>query len=189
MTVTNLVILSAMLSAVAPAVVAAQQISSEIYGGVVLERDEDFDGTLYPIDQGQTFGAAIYVSGTIPNVGFGVDVMSTKALYIGFPGEYISTLSLMAVARYETSITPVLTGYVGGGLGVIRNTYDTGTIVADNVAGGQVSLGLRYDLSDVASVFTEVKHQRGFKDAYFAEYDDTQAYHSNSVLIGYRHNF
>jgi len=173
---------------------AAQDFSVEIFGGVTFERDQDYSGVDYPMDVGDALGVAVYYNGydsLSPNLSFGLDLFATHSLYIGYPDEYIDTVSLMAVARYEHAVSQTLSVYGGAGLGAIWNTYDfPGDRVEDIVPGGQLSIGGVYSFNDMQAVFLELRHQRGFDDASFDDLGgDTQEYHSTSLLIGYRHSF
>ena len=97
----------------------------------------------------------------------------------------------MLVARWSGALAPGTTGYVGAGLGAIRVTYDVGASFPafsgdDTVAGGQISLGLRYAVG-AGQIFTELKHQEAFDDASIRGVD--VGYSSTSVIAGFRFAF
>lgn len=183
---------SILATAVAFAATAApaQDWAVDLYAGLTLERNENYEGVLYLTEIGRVFGAGVYRDGLRGGLSLGLDVMSTRALYVGYPGEYIESLSLMAVVRKNFQIKPNLNSYVSGGLGAIRNIFeDTGIRYSDTVFGGQVALGVSYELASGPAIFSEVKYQKGFEDGYFSALDESQAYHSTSVVLGVRLGF
>jgi hypothetical protein len=142
------------------------------------------------MDAGNLLGFGIYTNGLLPGFSTGVDIMGTRALYTGFPGEYIETLSVMAVLRKDFPLGQSMDGYVSGGVGAIRNTYADGDVdYRDTVAGAQISVGLRRSIGAGMNVFGEVKHQTGLKDAYFSDLDVEQSYSSTSLLFGFQFGF
>lgn len=160
----------------------------EIYGGATAERSEVYDGTSYDMDSGGVLGLGIYRDGLLPGLTLGLDLMGTRALYTGYPGEYIETLSLMAVLRKDFALGQRLEGYVAGGLGAIENTYDDGdTDYSQVVPGAQLSLGLRQAVGGSTSLFGEIKHQVGLEDADVDGVD--QSYSSTSLLFGVQFGF
>jgi Outer membrane protein beta-barrel domain len=182
--------LAALALAVTASGAAAQDWTVEVYGGLTGERTEVWDDTPYQMDSGNALGVGAYTDGLLPGFTVGVDVMGTRALYTGFPGEYIESLSLMAVLRKDFPLGQALEGYVAGGIGAIRNTYYDGPDdYSDTVAGAQLSLGLRHNLAGSSAIFGEVKHQAGLKDAYYDDLSLGQSYESTSVIAGYAFSF
>jgi opacity protein-like surface antigen len=182
--------LAAIALAVTASSAAAQDWTVEVYGGLVGERTEAYDDVDYKMDSGNALGFGAYSDGILSGFTVGVDVMGTRALYVGFPGEYIESLSLMAVLRKDFPLGDALEGYVSGGIGAIRNTYDAGDVdYSDTVAGAQLSLGLRHNLAGSSAIFGEVKHQAGLKDAFYEDLSVTQSYESTSVIAGYAFSF
>ncbi len=168
---------------------AALDWSAEVYGGISNERDEDYDGKSYPVDQGNTYGVGIYANGLIPGFTVGVDLMSTSALWTGYTDESVESISLMAVVRKDFAIGQSLEAYASGGLGAIRVNYlYLGEDFAGVVAGGQLAVGLRHSVGANASIFGEVKYQTAFKDADISA-TETQGYHSTNILVGFKLGF
>lgn len=178
----------------------AQSWTAEVYGGVVLERSEDYSQspgspTAFDLDSGTALGLGLYTDAWVPGFELGLDLMSTRAGYTGF-ATGVNTLSLMAVARVPFQLGSTVEGYVGAGLGAIRVEYDgadqfptfTGN---ETVAGGQVSLGVRYGLSAQTGFFAEIKHQAAFDDADFVAPAArvTQSYGATSVVVGLSFDF
>lgn len=166
----------------------AQNWYGEIYGGGVLERDEEHAGTSFDLDAGTAFGAGIYTTQWGPEIGF--DIMRTDAGYKN-TDEAVESLSGMVVARATIWSSGGMSAYVGGGLGAVRVTYDGGTTFPadsgdDWVPGGQLSLGVRYSLA-ATQAFVELKHQRAFDDAQIQ--GNSQSYATNSVIAGLRFQF
>lgn len=173
----------------------AQSWSAEVYGGTVFDRSEDYDGISFDLDSGTAFGAGIYNTSWLGGVELGLDLMSTRADYTGFTSG-VNTLSLMAVARVPFALSGATEAYVGAGLGTIRVEYDGGSSFPaftgdDTVAGGQLSLGIRYAFAAQSGVFAELKHQRAFDDAEIVAGGVTipQSYSSTSLLVGVSFDF
>lgn len=170
---------------------ASAQNYGEIYGGGVFDRSENYGGTSFDLDSGTAFGFGIYTSGVLgPGTELGVDVMRTDSDYTGF-NTSLESLSAMLVARWSTPLAAGTTFYVGAGLGAIEVTYDGGAVSPaftgdDTVAGGQISLGLRYAVG-AGQIFTELKHQEAFDDASIQGVD--VGYSSTSVIAGFRFAF
>jgi opacity protein-like surface antigen len=184
------VILSFLTAAALAAPAAAQNWTAEIYGGGVFSRNEDYGGVSTPLDAGTAFGVGIYERNLVPGVELGLDLMGTQADYTG-TDTGVESLSLMLNARWPFPISAGTTGYVGAGLGAIRVTYDGGTTNPagngdDTVAGGQIGLGVRYNLA-AFTAFAELKHQFAFDDALIQGV--TQSYASTSALVGVRFAF
>ena len=169
---------------------AAQNWTAEIYGGGVFDRNEEYGGVSMPLDSGTAFGVGIYERNLVPGIELGLDLMGTQADYTG-TDTGVESLSLMLNARWPFAISPGTTGYVGAGLGAIRVTYDGGTTAPaatgdDTVAGGQLGIGVRYNLA-AFTAFAELKHQFAFDDATIVGV--TQSYASTSAVVGIRFAF
>ena len=183
---TILAVLLTMIATAAP----AQDWSVDVYGGISLERTVIWDGDSYDIDQGNAFGLTVYHNSLLSGFSVGADLMGTRALYIGYPGEYVETLSLMAVIRKEFPLGTAAGAYVSGGLGLIENTFDdNGIDYSEVVPGAQVAVGVRTPVGQNVSVFGEVKHQVGLDDAYLEGQDVEQSYAAANVLVGLSFDF
>jgi|GEM_PF-6564917 len=169
---------------------SAEGWSFEVYGGLTAERTETWAGTRYDMDQGNLLGVGVYSDRFLPGYAVGLDAMGTRALYTGFPGEYIESLSVMAVLRRDFPLGQALEGYVAGGLGAIWNTYeDAGIDDTSVVPGAQIALGLRQNFGASSAIFAEIKHQAGLRDAYLEDNDLDQSYASTSLILGYSFGF
>jgi hypothetical protein len=186
----NKIVAAAVLVAASATTVSAQDWSVELYGGITLERVEVYYGDEYDMDQGYLLGVAAYNSAVLPGFVIGMDVMGTRALYTGYPGEYIESLSLMGVVRKEFPLGAGLQGYVSGGLGVIQNTYDDqGTDYSDVVPGAQIAIGGRMRVAAATSIFGEIKHQAGLRDADDSDGGVEQSFGATNVLLGLSFDF
>jgi opacity protein-like surface antigen len=178
----------------------AQSWSAELYGGGVFERSEEFaagGGTFeFDLKSGAAFGAALYSDSLASGVELGVDLMGTRAGYVGFGSDdYVNSLSLMAVGRLPFALGGGVEGYAGAGLGAIRVEYDDGAPELsgdDTVLGGQIGMGARYAIAPGSRIFGELRHQIAFDDAEFLNANGTptlQSYSSTSLLIGIGFDF
>lgn len=166
---------------------AAAQWYGEIYGGAVLERDEEYGAASMSVDSGTTFGIGIYNTAVLAPVEIGVDLMSTNADYSGMTTS-VDSLSLMAVARVSNQVAPGTTLYAGLGLGAIQVEYNGAPAASgdDTVGGAQIELGVRYNVG-AGTIFAAVKHQEAFDDAVIQGV--TQSYGATSVIAGWRFSF
>lgn len=174
----------AIAAATVPA--AAQDWTAEIYGGAVLERSEVYNSVTFDLNSGTALGIGVYSNRIVSWAELGLDVMRTDAGYIGFLSS-VESVSLMVNARFPFEVGPGATAYVGAGLGAIKVTYDGSTEFpaftgSDTVAGGQLSLGGRFDVGPSTRVFGELKHQVAFGDAEIQGIQ--QSYKSTNVVIG-----
>jgi opacity protein-like surface antigen len=169
---------------------AAQGLSAELYGGVTPERSEHYDGTSLDLNSGTALGFGVYTDRFLGRTELGFDVMHSDAGYSGLTSG-VESLSVMAVARVGFTLGSTIDGYFGAGLGAINVKYDDGNTPAltgdETVPGGQVTLGVRYDVTPRAGVFAELKYQRAFDDANAAGF--TQSYGSTSAIVGLRLGF
>jgi opacity protein-like surface antigen len=172
--------------------VSAQSYSVEIYGGGTFDRPEDFDGDAFDMDRGSAFGAGLYTSSLVSGVELGVDLLHTEASYVDFVID-VETLSVMAVARLPFALSRNTTGYVGAGLGAIDVRYSHPNFSdSDIVAGGQLSLGARYQISDRTGIFGEIRYQAAFDEADIVNPGigaNRQSYASTSALVGVKIGF
>jgi hypothetical protein len=167
----------------------AQDVSVEIYGGITGKQSLIQNGVDYPMDIGSAYGAAVYVTAPVANLSFGIDYMATKAFFLGFPGEYAHTQSLMGVVRYEAPLSNSLTGYAGLGFGAMIASWENNGVTTRGVdPGAQLGLGLRYTTASGSQFFGEVKRQEAFSQVELAG-GSLQEAKSNAFVVGYRHNF
>jgi opacity protein-like surface antigen len=182
------VLLLASMAAFGGSAVSAQGFSYEIYLGTIPEDTTglDYNGVIYPMDQGDTYGLGIYVN-DFAGFEVGLDVMVTDRRYTDFVSG-LETVSYMLNGRYPFELGPGFDAYVGAGVGAIDIRYDgadfypegTGNAVS---AGGQLSAGLRYDLG-IGQVFGEARYQFAFEKVEIE--DPNIEYNSTALLIGVR---
>ena len=83
----------------------------------------------------------------MPGFEIGLDLMATSVDYVG-PPVGVDSLSLMLNARYAFPLGQATEAYVGAGLGAINIKHvNPGPDFDDTVAGGQIELGLRYNMA------------------------------------------
>jgi opacity protein-like surface antigen len=170
-------------------VASAQNIAAEVYGGIAFRDGSglNYVTTAFPVDRGRSYGVGVYTNQWM-GAELGFDLMATDRRYTGFRSGVQST-SLMLAARYPFTLTNNVEAYVGLGLGAINVRYDganqfpafTGS---QTVAGGQVSLGLRYQIDPRFGVFAELKHQRAFRDAIIV--NQSVGYNATVGVVGFR---
>lgn len=169
-------------SATALALAASSAAAIELYGGASFGGQYlnygPVSGNPQTMDPGFVLGASQYWAGP-PNWSFGIDGMYTNQGYSTWgPGAELSTLSVMATARYTLPSQSGITPYFGAGLGGIHVEYSDpvspfldGT---DLIFGYQLEAGVRYQLGAYGA-FTALKYQAGFDQAYiqteYVEYD------------------
>lgn len=169
---------------------AASSVSAlEVYGGASFGGQDLNYGPAsgsnpQTMDAGLVAGAGQYWAGP-QNWSFGADVMFTQQDYTTWGPATLSTVSVMATARYAFPPSGGVTPYVGAGLGAINVTYDepgaTFLNGSDMVPGGQIEFGARVQLPSF-DLFGALKYQDAFDPAViegeYVEYD------SLSLLTG-----
>jgi len=73
--------------------------------------------------------------------------------------------SLLATAEYDIFQGNRIAFYAGGGLGLIKASYDQrdNQDFGETIPGLQVSIGTRFDLTDKLDLFVEARHLKGLK--------------------------
>ena len=168
----------------------AQNWSAELYGGLRISDDLNYNTTSFPVDTGPSIGAAIYRRNLLPNWDFGVDFSLTRADYAGFTTSVKST-AMIAMARYNFPTAGPISFYGSAGVGVIKVRYDGAAAFPAFTGqslelGGQVGLGVGYKVGDL-TLFSEVRYQGTFDDAIIR--GQTVEYNSTSILLGARFGF
>ena len=174
------------------------------YGGVVTQTNatfvEDFGGggfdTFFDtLGAGPAFGVSVGVTTPIDGLSVGLDVMHTHADFTDRTAASLDTLSIMGTVEGAYHLTPQFDLYATGGLGAMAVQYSDPFITTDGWAPAyQVAVGLRANVTDNLSLFTEFKHQdmivpANVGDPFFDGTSTTVAKGNNAILAGLRFSF
>ena len=179
------------------------------YGGVVVQDtvtvtqtfhqgpdtfSESFANTL---GAGPVFGASFGIATPVDGLSIGLDVMHTHQDFTNFDPSSPATLdstSIMGTVEGTYHLSPRFDVYATGGLGGIVFHYTDPLVAADGLAPAyQVAVGLRANVTENVSLFTEIKHQDVFNSAslggIFGNDDNRVAKANNALLAGLRYSF
>ncbi|WP_216665540.1 outer membrane protein [Pseudoruegeria sp. HB172150] len=171
---------------------SAEGWAVEGYGGVRFEGNLGYGAMDFDTDQGTMFGARVLYTPNDSNLSFGAEYNRSQAEYTGYDSS-VNSQAILAVGRYTFPSNSPLSFYAGLGLGAIEVEYDGGSMFAPysgsaTTFGGQVSLGVSYDISERVSLLGEFIHQRAFDDVTIAGVNGI-GYSSNNVVVGVRFEF
>lgn len=169
---------------------AAQDFSAEVFGGIRFDDNLNYGTLGFDTDSGTIFGVRGLYHAT-PNLAFGLELNATTAQYTGFETE-VNARSVMALARYSVPVSDTVDVYGTLGLGSIRVEYDGKSTFPtftghDNVAGGQISLGVAMDVAPNVGLFGELIYQTAFDDAIIV--GQRVEYESTNLAVGVRFRF
>ena len=116
-----------------------------------------------------------------------------RKVYTNLQPNQISATSVMLVGQYNMFQGGRYTLYSGGGLGAVHLGYDdrlAGYSNAQIIVGGELTIGLRFQVANHQSLFVEGQYTRS-KDVRVVNHPPTRdaAYHNRAVVFGVRHSF
>lgn len=184
--------LTTALIATAPAA-RAGDLAVEGYAGLTAPNSMFMTNEHLDFKSGQAYGLGVYYTG-VAGWEFGADLMYSEADFDQPGPNRISSTSLMAVARKVFETAGPVDYYLGAGLGVIDVAWRSDgpwSVLEDSerVTGGQLSAGLRYELSPAASLFTEAKYQHAFGAARVTTSDVEAEFRRTTLATGLRYAF
>jgi opacity protein-like surface antigen len=140
---------------------------AKVYGGATAPNVLLWGGDEYDVDQGWIGGAALGIS--LGNgLSIELDATASSALYTG-QDNYVNGATLMANAVFEVPVADMLGVYGGIGVGGVFVEYnaeitDPAFTATGTALGGQILVGVSFDLTDNVSVFGEARYQSAFGD-------------------------
>lgn len=176
-------------------IASAQDWSIEAFGGVSLKNNLTYNLIPYDTDAGTTYGIGFSKSDVFTqNLEVGFELSNTTAEYTLYRPNSITGLAGMVTAEYNFVNSGAFAAYGGIGLGAILVTYHNDTSSYTNsavVAGGQVTLGARYAVSDRFGVFVEARYLSAFSDAIvgFNPPSRPVQFNATNIVFGVRTSF
>lgn len=178
-------ILAAGLALSATAATAADW-SAEFFAGRGTQGTLAYGGTDYELKQGSVTGVGLWHD--YGQIEAGIELTHASNGWVGYPTETQIGLSAMLSGRLTLVEEGAFTAYIGAGVGPVRVTYDYSS-GSDHgwTWGGQISLGMRYAVTDKLAIFGEVRAMDTFSDAVID--GDAVEYLRRDVVIGVRQSF
>ncbi len=175
-------------------IASAQDWNVDVFAGGMLPGNLLWDLVSYQTDTGETFGIGVSRNDVfVPGLEVGFELSQTGAEYTCCNPNSISGLAGMLTAKFNFVTNGRFEAYGGLGLGAVNVTYfnDAPYSNSQMVAGGQVSLGARYAISDTMKVFAEARYLDTFQDAYVAWNPPTSnaEFSATTISVGLRNSF
>jgi len=144
--------------AMAPAAETDWRPYVKAYGGATIPNSLEWNGNDFDVDAGWLLGGAL---GLQINENLAVELDGTySASQYSNSGDALNGATLMANAVVSGPLSDQIAIYGGLGLGAVGGQYDGGDW--GYAAGGQVFVGVSFDVAENVSIFGEARYQAAF---------------------------